>query len=62
LHPAFAGEVPYATGVVELDAGVKMLGRLVDLDLGAIRIGMPVTARFVERAPGTTLVFWGPAD
>jgi hypothetical protein len=62
LHPAFEHEVPYAAGVVELDAGIKMLGRLVEVDLDAIRIGMPVTARFVERAPGTTLVFWGPAD
>jgi uncharacterized OB-fold protein len=62
LHPAFADEVPYAAGVVELDSGIKMLGRLVEVDLGAIRIGMPVTARFVERAPGTTLVYWGPAD
>jgi uncharacterized OB-fold protein len=60
LHPSVAGEVPYAAGVVELAAGVKMLGRLVGLEPDPIRIGMPVRARFVERAPNVTLVFWEP--
>src|SRR5439155_2404098 len=50
LHPSFENEVPYATGVVMLDAGVKMLGRLLGVDLDDIRIGAPVAARFVKRA------------
>jgi uncharacterized OB-fold protein len=58
LHPSVANEVPYAAGVVELPAGVKMLGRLVGIDHADIRLGMPVRASFVERAPGVTLVFW----
>jgi uncharacterized OB-fold protein len=61
LHPSLEDEVPYAAAVVTLEGGVKMLGRLVGLDFDDIRIGMPVRARFVERAPGTTLVFWEPA-
>jgi uncharacterized OB-fold protein len=60
LHPAFEGEVPYASGVVTLSAGVKMLGRLVGVELADICIGMPVRTRFVERASGVTLVFWEP--
>lgn len=61
LHPSVAGEVPYASAVVELEASVKMLGRLDGVDLDAIRIGTPLRARFVERVPGVTLVHWEPA-
>jgi len=61
LHPSLADEVPYATGVVTLPAGIRMLGRLVGVDVEALEIGMPVMAAFVERAPGVTLVNWEPA-
>jgi uncharacterized OB-fold protein len=61
LHPSLADEVPYATGVVTLPVGVRMLGRLVGVDVENVEIGMPVAAAFVERAPGVTLVNWGPA-
>lgn len=60
LHPSVAQEVPYATGIVELAPGVKMLGRLVGADPEEVEIGMSVEARFVERAPGVTLVYWEP--
>jgi len=61
LHPSLADEVPYAAGVVSVSTGIKILGRLVGLDVGDIRIGMPVRAAFRERAPGITLVHWEPA-
>jgi uncharacterized OB-fold protein len=60
LHPSLADEVPYAAAVVLLPVGVKMLGRVVGTELSDIRLGMPVRPRFVERAPGITLVFWEP--
>jgi uncharacterized protein len=60
LHPSLTDEVPYAAGVVIVPAGVKMLGRLVGLEPADIAIGMPLRARFTERAPGVTLVFWEP--
>jgi uncharacterized OB-fold protein len=60
LHPSVESEVPYAAGSVELSAGVKMLGRVIDIALGDIELGMGLEARFVERAPGVTLVYWGP--
>jgi uncharacterized OB-fold protein len=60
LHPSLAGEVPYATGVVAVPAGVRLLGRLTGLKLEDIEIGMPVQARFVARVPGVTLVYWEP--
>jgi uncharacterized protein len=62
LHPSVAEEVPYVAGSVELTAGVKMLGRLVGIELDEIEIGMTVQASFVERAPGVTLVFWEPVS
>ena len=61
LHPSLEHEVPYTCAVVTLSAGVRMLGRLVGIDPLDIRLGMPVRARFVERAPGVTLVFWEPS-
>jgi uncharacterized OB-fold protein len=60
LHPSLADEVPYAAAVVLLPVGVKMLGRVVGIELSDIRLGMPVRPRFVERAPGINMVFWEP--
>jgi uncharacterized OB-fold protein len=62
LHPSLVDELPYAAAVVILPIGVKMLGRLVGVDAADIRLGMPVRSRFVERAPGVTLVFWEPDE
>ena len=43
---------PYCSGIVELDEGPRMCTQLLGLDVGnpkMIRIGMPLTADFVER-------------
>jgi uncharacterized OB-fold protein len=60
LHPSLADEVPYATAAVVLPAGVKLLGRLVDVELHDIRIGMPLRARYVQRSADVTLIYWAP--
>jgi uncharacterized OB-fold protein len=60
LHPSLADQVPYATGVVRLESGLKMLGRLVNVDVSDIRIGMPLRAAYVQRASEVTLVHWEP--
>ena len=60
LHPSLADEVPYATAAVVLPAGVKLLGRLVDVELDDIRIGMPLRARYVQRSADVTLIYWTP--
>src|SRR5580704_15390832 len=60
LHPSLADDVPYATAAVLLPAGVKLLGRLVDVDLPDIRIGLPLRARYVQRSPDVTLIYWAP--
>jgi uncharacterized OB-fold protein len=42
-HPAFAKEVPYTVGVVELDEGPRMLSNVVGVAPDQVRCGMPVT-------------------
>ena len=55
-----AGEAPYAVAVVQLREGVSLLGRVVDIPLDSLRIGLPV--RFRPIASGEqTLVGFGPA-
>jgi uncharacterized protein len=60
FHPAFADDVPYAVGVVELEEGVRMLGRITGIDPKELRIGMAVQASFEQRGPGVHLVYWRP--
>lgn len=60
-HPGFAAAVPYAVVVVQLEEGVRMLSGVVDLDPGAIRIGMPVDVAFEEREPDVLLPVFRPA-
>lgn len=58
IHPpvlrAFAKEVPFAVLLVELDEGVRMVGRLVDADHEELRIGQRVALRW--RRDGTVLL------
>lgn len=63
--PGFAGEVPYAVLLVEIEghAGVRMLGNLVHAGLDVIEAGLAVEAVFTPSPDGTaTLVNWQPAD
>ena len=54
FHPSFASELPYTLVTVDLDEGVRALGRW----RGATpAIGQKVTGRFEARADGVDLVF-----
>lgn len=44
--PAFADEVPLALAEVELDEGVRLLGRVMDADPDDLAIGMRVKVGF----------------
>ena len=55
LTPSMADDVPYAVATVDLDAGVRMLGRVEPPEAAAI--GVRVTALFVEHADWTELRF-----
>ena len=57
LDPAFAADVPYAVGLVELPIGAKMYG-IMRGPLDALEIGRPVTAVFEPVTDVVTFVRW----
>jgi uncharacterized OB-fold protein len=54
------GEVPYAVGVVRLEEGVSLLGRIVDIPFEALRAGLRVRFRPVQ-LDTQTIIGFGPA-
>jgi len=55
---------PYVVGLVEIadHPDVRLLGQIVDVAPGVLRIGMPMVARFDAVADGLTLVNWTGAE
>jgi len=56
--PGFAADAPYAVALVDLDEGVRMMTRLVDVALDDLAIGQPVEV-VVEGDPA--LPYFRPA-
>jgi len=57
---AHSAGVPYALAVVQLKEGVSILGRIIDIPLDKLAVGLPVRFRpFVT--PDRTSVGFGPA-
>jgi uncharacterized OB-fold protein len=54
FHPAFKDELPYTLVTVDLEEGVRALGRWTGKPPV---IGQPVTGAFVARPDGVDLVF-----
>lgn len=61
FHPGFKDEVPYIQVTVDLDEGVRMLGRLRGADASILKIGLPVRADFEDATDQLTLVCFHPA-
>ena len=57
---AYAADVPYGVAVVKLNEGVSLLGRIVDIPLEKLAIGLPVRFRPLVRDDQTSVGF-GPA-
>lgn len=57
---AHAAEVPYAIAVVQLQEGVSLLGRVIDIPLETVAVGLPVRFRPIVSADVTSIGF-GPA-
>ena len=55
-----AHDAPYAIAVVKLKEGVSILGRLVDIALDKIAVGLPVRFRPLV-VQGQTVVGFGPS-
>lgn len=57
---AWAADAPYAVAVVKLKEGVSLLGRIVDIPLETLAIGLPVRFRPLVKNEQTSVGF-GPA-
>ena len=59
FHPAFAPELPYTLVTVDLDEGVRALGRWrAGPAAPKMAIGLAVQGAFEAREGGVDLVFW----
>lgn len=61
LHPAFADEVPFVVGIVELGEGVRMVSRIEGCPLDELRLNLPVELFLQETAEGLKLPCFRPA-
>ena len=57
---AFAALSPYAVGMVDLEEGVRMMSNIVDCDVDALRVGMPLQVLMLKAAEDVGLPFWRP--
>jgi hypothetical protein len=60
--PPFADELPQLLALVELTEGVRVSTTLVDVEPGAIRVGMPVEPVFDHGGDGITLLRYRPSS
>ena len=57
---AYTADVPYAVAVVKLKEGVSLLGRIVEIPLDKLAVGLPVRFRPLVKGDQTAVGF-GPA-
>ena len=55
FHPGFVKDVPYASGIVELTEGIRLMTNIVDVNPEALYIGMPVEVVFEDVTEEITL-------
>ena len=60
-NAAFRGDVPYVYAVVQLDEGPRLVSNIVQCDIEALRVDMPLEAVFDDVTPEWTLVKFKPA-
>ncbi|OLO25827.1 hypothetical protein PZ61_0235955 [Streptomyces sp. MNU77] len=59
LSPAFAADVPYAVGIVELPDRIQIVSR-IDAPPESVSVGVRMRARYVDVTPEVTLLHWEP--
>lgn len=62
MHPAFAGDAPYAVVVVEMAEGVRFASTVTNCPPERLRIGMPVRVVFERRTREIALPRFVRAD
>lgn len=61
-YPPIPGfEYPLAVGLIDLDEGTRLVANIVDIDPGAIEIGMPVEVAFASFGDDLVLPQFRPA-
>ncbi len=55
MHPAFVDDVPYASVVVEMEEGVRLLSQVIDCPPDQLEMDMPVEVFFEDVTPEVTL-------
>ena len=60
-HPAFRDRVPYVIAIVELAEGPRLTTNLVECEVDAVAIGMPVELTFEPELLGIALPLFKPA-
>ncbi len=58
----YKGAAPYVYGYVELEEGPRVLTNIVDCDVEAVKIGMPVEIVFHDTGEGNALYRFRPAS
>lgn len=61
MHPAFVAEVPYVTGVIELEEGVRMVSLVRGAVMEDLELDMPVKVEFEKVTDDFTLPYFVPA-
>ena len=60
IHPAFAGDVPFAVIVVELEEGGRIVSGLRELPPELIRLDLPVEVEFEQVSDQIALPYFRP--
>jgi len=60
--PLWGKDIPYALGLIELDEGPRMYGKMTDCRLTDVQIGKRVEARFLDLQPDLSIVGFTPAE
>jgi hypothetical protein len=60
FHPGFVADLPYVLAVVDLEEGVRAMGRLRGVAHGELRIGLPVEVTVAQRDDGLALPVFVP--
>jgi uncharacterized protein len=61
-NAAFRDDTPYIYAVVQLDEGPRMVPNVVQCDLDAVKVDMPLEAIFDDVTPKCTLVKFTPVS
>ena len=61
-NAAFRDDTPYICAVVQLDEGPRMVSNVVQCDIEAVKVDMPLEAIFDDVTPECTLVKFKPAS